>query len=65
MAIDVRHLPKGRKRAKSGASARSGEIHLPAIKTAWKNVNNVTSSAFVAMWQQRVSYFYSRYADAN
>jgi hypothetical protein len=37
---------------------------LPAIKRVWKNVNNVTSAAFVAMWQQRVAHFYSRYADA-
>ena len=37
---------------------------LPAIKRVWKNVNNVTSSAFVGMWQQRVSQFYSRYSDA-
>src|SRR5204862_562137 len=34
---------------------------LPAIKRVWKNVNNVTSGAFVSMWQQRVSHFYSRY----
>jgi hypothetical protein len=37
---------------------------LPALKRAWKNVNNVTSAAFVGMWQQRVSHFYSRYSDA-
>jgi hypothetical protein len=37
---------------------------LPAIKRVWKNVNNVTSGDFVAMWQQRVSDFYSRYSDA-
>jgi len=37
---------------------------LPAIKKAWKNVNNVTSAAFVGMWQQRVSQFYSRYSAA-
>ena len=30
---------------------------LPALKKAWKNVNKVTSAAFVAMWQQRVSHF--------
>ncbi|HEX3990385.1 MAG TPA: transglycosylase SLT domain-containing protein, partial [Acetobacteraceae bacterium] len=30
---------------------------LPAIKRAWKSVDKVTSAAFVAMWQQRVSYF--------
>jgi hypothetical protein len=37
---------------------------LPAVKRIWKNVNNVTSGAFVAMWQQRVSHFYSRYSEA-
>lgn len=37
---------------------------LPALKRLWKNVNNVTSGAFVAMWQQRVSQFYARYSEA-
>jgi hypothetical protein len=37
---------------------------LPAIKHIWKTVNNVTSGAFVSMWQQRVSQFYSRYSEA-
>ena len=37
---------------------------LPAIKRIWKNVNKVTSGAFVAMWQQRVSHFYARYSEA-
>ncbi|MGA8692364.1 MAG: transglycosylase [Xanthobacteraceae bacterium] len=37
---------------------------LPAIKHIWKTVNNVTSGAFVGMWQQRVSQFYSRYSEA-
>lgn len=36
----------------------------PAIKRIWKNVSNVTSGAFVAMWQQRVSLFYARYSAA-
>src|ERR1035437_2128436 len=38
---------------------------LPAVKRIWKNVNNVTSDAFVAMWQQRVSHFYARYSAAT
>jgi len=38
---------------------------LPAVKRIWKNVKNVTSGAFVAMWQQRVSYFYARYSEAT
>jgi hypothetical protein len=37
---------------------------LPAIKRVWKTVDNVTSGAFVGMWRQRVSHFYSRYSDA-
>ena len=38
---------------------------LPAVKRIWKNVNNVTSAAFVAMWQQRVAHFYGRYSEAT
>jgi hypothetical protein len=38
---------------------------LPAIKHIWKTVNNVTSGAFVGMWQQRVSQFYSRYSETT
>ena len=38
---------------------------LPAIKHIWKTVNNVTSGAFVGMWQQRVSLFYSRYSETT
>jgi Transglycosylase SLT domain len=38
---------------------------VPAIKHIWKTVNNLTSSAFVAMWQQRVSQFYSRYSETT
>ena len=37
---------------------------LPAIKQIWKSVDNLTSGAFVAMWQQRVDTFYARYAEA-
>jgi hypothetical protein len=37
---------------------------LPAVKQIWKSVDNLTSGAFVAMWQQRVDTFYAHYADA-
>jgi hypothetical protein len=36
---------------------------LPAIKKVWKNVNKVTSAAFVGMWQQRVAHFYAKYSE--
>jgi len=38
---------------------------LPALKREWKNVNNVTSGEFVAMWKQRVAQFYARYSEAS
>ena len=39
--------------------------HNPAIKRVWKSVSKLTSGAFVAMWQQRVGYFYARYTEAT
>ena len=38
---------------------------LPEIKHIWKSVDNLTSSAFVTMWQERVHRFYSRYSEAT
>jgi hypothetical protein len=38
---------------------------LPAIKHVVKSVDNLTSGAFVKMWQQRIVLFYSRYSDAT
>jgi hypothetical protein len=37
---------------------------LPAVRQIWKSVDNLTSGAFVEMWQQRVNLFYSAYAEA-
>jgi hypothetical protein len=37
---------------------------LPAIKQIWKSVDNLTSGAFVEMWQQRVDLFYAHYSQA-
>jgi hypothetical protein len=38
---------------------------LPEIKHVWKSVEKFTSDAFVKMWRQRVSQFYSRYSEAT
>jgi len=35
---------------------------LPAIKKVWKSVENLTSGAFVAMWEERVADLYARYS---
>src|SRR5215468_5812408 len=34
---------------------------LPAIKKAWKSVDNLTSEAFVGMWRARVAEFRTKY----
>jgi hypothetical protein len=36
---------------------------LPEIKHVWKTVDNLTSGAFVKMWQQQVDRFYTRYSE--
>ena len=38
---------------------------LPEIKHAWKSVDNLTSGAFVKMWQDHVNRFYTRYSEAT
>jgi hypothetical protein len=37
---------------------------LPDVKRVWKSVDNLTSGAFVNMWQQRVAELYARYSEA-
>ncbi len=34
---------------------------LPAVKSAWKSVEKLTSEAFVGMWRERVAHFQSKY----
>jgi hypothetical protein len=36
---------------------------LPEIKHVWKTVENLTSGAFVKMWQERVDRYYTRYSE--
>ncbi len=38
---------------------------LPEIKHIWKSVDNLTSSAFVKMWQDRLDRFYTHYSEAT
>jgi hypothetical protein len=37
---------------------------LPEIKHVWKSVDNLTSGAFVKMWQDQVHRFYTRFSEA-
>jgi hypothetical protein len=36
---------------------------LPEIKQAWKSVDNLTSGAFVRMWETRIDGLYARYSE--
>jgi hypothetical protein len=38
---------------------------LPEIKQAWKSVDNLTSGAFVRMWESRIEGLYGRYSEAE
>jgi hypothetical protein len=37
---------------------------LPEVKQAWKSVDNLTSGAFVRMWETRIDGLYARYSEA-
>jgi hypothetical protein len=56
---------EGRERGEEWCKRAIWGNTLPNIKHIWKSVNNLTSGAFVAMWQQRVEQLYLRYSEAT
>jgi hypothetical protein len=55
---------EGRQKGEKWCKRAIWQNTLPAIKQVWKSVENLTSAAFVQMWQQRVAQFYTRYSTA-
>ncbi|MGN6750606.1 MAG: transglycosylase [Xanthobacteraceae bacterium] len=55
---------EGRQKGEKWCKRAIWQNTLPAIKQVWKSVENLTSAAFVQMWQQRVTQFYTRYSTA-
>ncbi len=55
---------EGRQKGEKWCKRAIWQNTLPAIKQIWKSVENLTSGAFVQMWQQRVAQFYMRYSAA-
>jgi hypothetical protein len=55
---------EGRQKGEKWCKRAIWQNTLPAIKQVWKSVENLTSAAFVEMWQQRVAQFYTRYSAA-
>jgi hypothetical protein len=55
---------EGREKGEKWCKRAIWQNTLPDVKKIWKSVENMTSEAFVAMWQDRVDLFYSRYSQA-
>jgi hypothetical protein len=55
---------EGREKGEKWCKRAIWQNTLPAIKEVWKSVENLPSGAFVQMWRQRVSQFYTRYSAA-
>jgi hypothetical protein len=55
---------EGREKGEKWCKRAVWQNTLPAIKQIWKSVDNLTSGAFVAMWEQRVAVLYARYSEA-
>ncbi len=53
---------EGRQKGEKWCKRAIWQNTLPSIKQIWKSVENLTSGAFVQMWQQRVAQFYTRYS---
>jgi hypothetical protein len=54
---------EGREKGEKWCKRAVWQNTLPAIKQIWKSVENLTSGAFVTMWQERFALFYSRYSE--
>ena len=55
---------EGKQRGEKWCKRAIWQNTLPDVKRVWKSVDNLTSGAFVSMWQQRVAELYARYSEA-
>ncbi|HLN37752.1 MAG TPA: transglycosylase [Xanthobacteraceae bacterium] len=53
---------EGQQRGEKWCKRAIWQNTLPEIKKIWKSVDNLTSAAFVGMWEQRVADLYARYS---
>jgi hypothetical protein len=56
---------EGREKGEKWCKRAIWENTLPELKQIWKSVDNLTSGAFVKMWQDRVDRFYTHYSEAT
>ena len=56
---------EGREKGEKWCKRAIWENTLPKVKRVWKSVDNLTSGAFVQMWQDQVDHFYAHYAEGT
>jgi Transglycosylase SLT domain len=56
---------EGREKGEKWCKRAIWKNTLPELKQIWKSVDNLTSGAFVKMWQDRVDRFYTHYSEAT
>ena len=56
---------EGKEKGEKWCKRAIWENTLPEVKHLWKSVDNLTSGAFVKMWQQQVDRYYARYSEAT
>jgi hypothetical protein len=56
---------EGKEKGEKWCKRAIWENTLPEVKHVWKSVENLTSGAFVKMWQERLDRFYTRYSEAT
>ena len=54
---------EGKQKGEQWCKRAIWENTLPEVKHVWKTVDNLTSGAFVKMWQQQVDRYYTRYSE--
>jgi hypothetical protein len=56
---------EGKEKGEKWCKRAIWENTLPEVKNVWKSVDNLTSGAFVKMWQDQVNRFYIHYSDST
>jgi len=56
---------EGKEKGEKWCKRAIWENTLPEVKNIWKSVDNLTSGAFVKMWQDQVNRFYIHYSDST
>jgi len=56
---------EGKEKGEEWCKRAIWENTLPEVKRVWKSVDNLTSGAFLNMWQNQVDHFYAHYSGVH